>query len=246
MTPRRIGILIPSVNTVIEPEFYRIVPDGITVHAARLYLTEVDYEQWMKMFASLEGATRDLASARPDVIVFACTGASFANGPGWDAKVVDMMRKSAGDIPVVTTTTAITEALREFGARKLAIATPYPADADQRCRAFLEGSGFEVVHMQGLGIRDAARIGYLEPQSALEAGLRTLEAAPDAEALMILCANWRAAEIIDTLERRTGKPVVNSNQAALWAALRAIGHAAPVPGYGRLLRRLGAPAAAAV
>ena len=239
MKTRRIGLLIPSVNTAMEPEFYKMMPAGITAHSARLYLTQVDYEQWMKMFADLERVTRDLATARPDVIMFGCTGASFANGVGWDRKVVGMISKVAGDIPVITTTTAIVDALHHLGVTNVAIATPYPADADQRCRSFLEGSGLRVTRLQGLGIKDAAEIGYLSPQTAFDAGIQTMSSAGNAEALLILCANWRTIEVVAQLELALGKPVITSNQATLWAALRAIGHTTPIKGYGRLLEKLG-------
>ena len=246
MKGRRIGLLIPSVNTTMEPEFYAMAPENVTVHTARLFLTEVSYEHWLKMFAALEGATRDLATARPDVIVFGCTGASFANGVGWDKTVADRISGYAQGIPVVTTTTAIVRALEHFAVRDVAISTPYPAETDERCRAFIEGSGFRVRSMRGLGIKDGAEIGYLPPESAYEAGTNTIAGASDADALLLSCTNWRTIEVLDKLETALKKPVISSNQASLWAALSTIGDAAAIPGYGRLLQGLGTAATRAV
>jgi maleate cis-trans isomerase len=63
----------------------------------------------------------------------------------------------------------------------------------------------------------------------------------DADALLCSCTAWRSVEAAEEIERRTGKPVVTSNQASIWMTLRRLGHTAPIAGFGRLLRQL-APA----
>ena len=45
--------------------------------------------------------------------------------------------------------------------------------------------------------------------------------------------------IIDRLERDTGLPVLTSTQFSVWAALKTIGYAGKVEGYGRLLAERG-------
>ncbi len=77
-------------------------------------------------------------------------------------------------------------------------------------------------------------IGLLDPSSAFELGCAVDH--KDADAVMLACGNWRTLGIVDRLEATLGKPVVTTNQVTLWAALRLIGHTAPVPGWGRLLR----------
>ena len=66
---RRIGVLLPSSNMVIEPEFYRAIPPGITVHSMRLFLTEVKYNAWMTMNQEIEKASEYLSTAEVDVIL---------------------------------------------------------------------------------------------------------------------------------------------------------------------------------
>ena len=63
----------------------------------------------------------------------------------------------------------------------------------------------------------------------------------DADAIVLSCTNWQTMEVIERLEKETGKPVITTTQATVWAALRAVGYTAPVNGYGRLLREI-APA----
>ena len=58
----------------------------------------------------------------------------------------------------------------------------------------------------------------------------------DADAYFISCAQVRAAEVIETLERDLQRPVVTSNQAAAWHCLRESGIRDKVAGFGTLFR----------
>jgi maleate cis-trans isomerase len=106
-------------------------------------------------------------------------------------------------------------------------------------KSFLEASGVEVVDMKGLALVDNLVVGRLGPDSAYELALKVNRA--DADAIVLACTNWQTMDAIERIERATGKPVITTTQASIWAALRMIGHCEPVEGYGRLLREL-APA----
>jgi maleate cis-trans isomerase len=118
------------------------------------------------------------------------------------------------------------------------VATPYPDWNNQRLRAYLEAEGFDVLNVDGephaaasgnQGINDQS------PESVVAFASRVCRA--EADALLCSCTAWRAVEAVDALERRTGKPVVTSNQATIWMALGAIGVTEPVRGFGRLFER---------
>ena len=61
----------------------------------------------------------------------------------------------------------------------------------------------------------------------------------DADGYFLSCTNTTQIEAIEPIERRLGKPVVNSNQAVLWACMKRLRHklgpARPAAGLGRLV-----------
>jgi maleate cis-trans isomerase len=166
------------------------------------------------------------------VIVFACTTGSLVHGVGWDQALVGRIERASG-ISATTTTTAVLAALRAVGAASLAIATPYLDELNRIERVFFEESGFRVAGIVGLACAADAEIGRLGPVDA--ATLVEQVATPDADAIFISCTNFHCLPVIAALERRYAVPVVTSNQAGAWAALRHIGIDDAISGYGRLL-----------
>ena len=139
--------------------------------------------------------------------------------------------------PATTTTTTVLDALRAVGATSLAVATPYLEELNAIERQFLEASGFAVASISGLGCATDAEIGRLDPADAVSLVERV--DTPEADAVFISCTNFHCLPAIASLERQVGKPVVTSNLAGAWAALRQIGiadtdpwlrPAAPPPG----------------
>ncbi|MGQ0525507.1 MAG: maleate cis-trans isomerase family protein [Betaproteobacteria bacterium] len=130
-----------------------------------------------------------------------------------------------------TSATAIADALRALGARRIGVASPYAVWLNERVRQFLEADGFDVVAIQGLGTEAHATI-TLERVEALAAEVNR----PEAQAIFISCSNFRTLEIIETLEQRFGKPVVTSNASTMWKMLRVIGDRRAIPDAGRLFR----------
>src|SRR5438093_2076627 len=145
----------------------------------------------------------------------------------------------AAVVPAVAAAPAVVDALRHFGARRLSVATPYPDWNNQRLRAYLEASGFDVLNVDGepraaksgnQGINDQ------DPEDVVTFASRVCR--PEADALLCSCTAWRSVEAAAELERRTGKPVVTSNQASIWASFRALKLAPEIRGFGRLLESL--------
>lgn len=233
----RIGLIVPSSNTVCEPEFRRLCPQGVEPYATRI-LFEPSPAGLRGMREEVGRAARELGSEGIcGVLVFCCTVGSMIGGPAYDAELSSVMEKAAG-APALTITTAVRAALRVLGARRIAVATPYTEEINALERCLLEAMGCQVTAMKGVHEHVAPKeftnemIGRLEPGTALEVA-RAVDG-PAAEAIFISCTNFRTIEIIQDLERETGKPVITSNQAGAWAAIRhlGLGHA-PRP-FGRL------------
>ncbi len=230
---RRLGLLLPSSNTTQEPEFVRILPEGITLHVARLPLRTVEPSSTARVVEDIESESQKLADADVDAIVLAATAPSSRNGIGYDQELIGRIETASGR-KATTASTALIQALTVLGVQRLVLGAPWSQATNATTAGFIEASGFRVLGQDALGHVSNLEIGLLDEQTAYESGVAVDR--PDAEAVMLACGNWPTLGIVDPLEAAIGKPVLTTNQVRLWAVLRLAGHHAPVPGWGRLLR----------
>jgi maleate isomerase len=232
----RLGFVHPSRGWTPEHEWPRMLPRGVSYLVARMPLKATTPEELMKMGEyAIEGAML-LASANVDLICYGCTAETILQGIDYDKKLTDDLQKATG-IPAKTMAGGVVEALREFGARKLAVVTPYVEEINRREKVFLESIGFEVVYESGLGISDTVEIAKISPGTVYRLGREAVSKAPEADIVFFSCGNLRTIEILSAIEKDTGKPAISSNQALLWASLRAVGVNDPIYGFGSLLER---------
>jgi maleate isomerase len=227
---------VPSSNTTVEPEIYGALPAGVTLHVARLFLTQIAPDSIRDMVEDIETQSRNLASADVDVIALGATAPSFLKGLGYDREMIERIEAATGK-PATTTSTALVEAIGALGVTRVVLGSAYDDTVNALARGFLEASGIEVLDAQGLGLVDNLVIGRLDPSTARELA-RQIDR-PEADAVVLACTNWRTMDVIEPLERELGKPVISTTQVTLWAVLRMVG-ADGVDGFGRLLRPGGA------
>ncbi len=239
---RKIGVMLPSSNATMEFDLQRIVPSWVSVHSARMFLTNNEDGMLERMNEDMETCARHLGSAAVDVIAYACTAGSLLGGAGFDLALSRHISELSGGIPAVTTSTGVVEALRALGVRKVSVVTPYPDDLNRKVRAFLDNNGFDVLGIAGRGYTLNLDIGADELEAIVGFAKEHLSRAADG--LFLSCTNWRAMEVAERLETEIGKPVVTSNQATIWAAFRTIGLNEPRAGYARLFRDCLEPALA--
>jgi len=219
----RVGLIVPSSNTVAEVDFYRRLPTRATLHTARMYLDEVTPEDEAVMLDEhLPGAVRDLATAHPDVVVFACTSAGALRGNTAEEELVGRIASGTG-ARAISVAAAVRKAIATRGARRVAVVTPYVESVNQRIRASLEEDGVEVTAADGMGIVANGHIGAVEPEQIVEFACRKRHGRADL--LFISCTNFRALEARERIEQQLRVPVVTSNHAALDAVLEFLAHA---------------------
>ena len=230
---RRIGLLVPSSNTTMEAEFNRMATEDISVHAARMMLEDVTKEELVRMAEHAKRAAELLATAGVDVLVYGCTTGSLVGGVEWEERLVNGIEEETG-VQTVSTSRAVVDALKELGADKVAVATPYTEDLNSLERAFLESYEFKVVSMKGLSLVSNLEVGRTD-LAIVEELVRSTTDGEDT--IFVSCTNLPTISLIERLEGDLQKPIVTSNQASMWAAIRGSGIAG-MKGYGRLLRSL--------
>ena len=213
---QRVGLIVPSTNTVMEPDLYRNLPRRYTtLHTSRMLLegsVTIEAEELM-LDKYLPQCTRQIATLRPDVVVFGCTSAGALRGPAYEQQLAAELTETTGAV-TVTIMGAVVKELRRIKPESVAVLTPYSQEINDTIKDSLETSGFRVTHLAGMDIKGAFNIAAVSPQELLEY-VREQMAGVDAECLFVSCANLRAVDILDELRKAIRRPVVTSNQAVL-------------------------------
>jgi maleate isomerase len=218
----RIGLIVPSSNTVAEVDFYRRLPGGCTLHTARMFLEETTPEgEGVMLDEHLPRATSDLATCRPDVTVFGCTSAGALRGNQYEAQLIDRIGRQTG-ASTFSVAAAVRGAIRSAGFRRVGVITPYVDSLNEKIVSSLEDDGLEVVGIHGLGITENFAIAEVEPERIAEFATECFAGA-DIDLLFASCTNFRAFDAREEIHQALGLPVVTSNQAALAAVLDHLG-----------------------
>jgi maleate isomerase len=230
----RIGLIYMASSTVMEPEFYAMAPEGVTIHTARIPLPEASVRGLRNMMEGdrVEVAAGLLGQAPLHVVTFGGTSATFLEGIGYDEQVIARMEGATNGIPASATSTAALRALRKLGVKKVSFVGPYIDEVTERGRRFFEQNGYEVTGAHGMGVRGDPDINAIPLERTYEFAKRSAE--PEAEAVFISCTGLRTIGAIEPLEQDLGKPVVSAVQATFWDALRIAGVGDRVTGFGSL------------
>lgn len=216
-----IGLIVPVLGPAPEYEFNRHVPDGFAVLTQRIPLIEVTYTGLSAMEDDLMRAAKLLTTAKPDLLAFGCTSGSLIRGSGYDKTLIARMEAETG-IPSITTTTAVLQALHILRGKRVAVVTPYCDAVNKVEQQVLSEAGFPVCFLEGLG--------YTDPHNMPKTTYETLyplcnrACASSCDVLFISCTGLGIMDCIPQLEAEFHKPVVTSNQATLWYALRRLGY----------------------
>ncbi len=235
----RFGVMGPSTNTVVQPDFDDMRPVGVTNHYSRIWTPDADAvsNETFIAGATLIGentvdAVRSVMTAAPDSLVMGMSAVTFFGG----AAGADAFRKrieDASGIPAVVGSLALAAACRAYGVRRVAVLSPYFPAANDEVRRFLTESGFAVVRDTCLQCPKWTAIAQVPPER-LRPALRQLDG-DDVDAILQVGTNLSMVRLAAAAELWLGKPVVAINTATYWHALRTAGIPDKVAGFGRLL-----------
>ncbi|MDJ0419882.1 maleate cis-trans isomerase family protein [Rhodococcus opacus] len=218
---KRLGLLVPSSNTIMEQDLQRGLSDIASVHAARMYLVEATESGESAMLDEyLDRAVEDLASLKPHVVVFGCTSAGALRGPAYDRQLCERIQAQTGATTISTIESA-SNVLAESGHQRVAVLTPYVDELNVKVRASIEAAGVDVMEIEGLGISDNYGLAEPTPSDIANRAVALIRRTKPSM-LFVSCTNFRSLEAAEHIEMVTGVPVMTSNLAVIRAVKKAV------------------------
>lgn len=235
----KVGIIIPSTNTVVEADFNELRIPGVTFHAGRMYIKHaaLDSDQafeglLQQVDGSFNTALRDVMTCEPDHITMAMSAPTFWGGKAGNEKFLAM----AGQLtPLAITTGADScrRALQALGARRIAVLTPYQPIMRAEIVRYFEDVGFKVMNYHDLKCTSATAIARVEPNELRDVVTKLNRS--DIDAIVQAGTNLSMVRLAADLEKEIGKPVLAINAALVWNTYRKLGFLDRIAGAGRLL-----------
>lgn len=230
----RIGYTSPPFLTETFPyEFYKLVPDGVTLVLTTLAIRQLNNREVDESVRITLDAAREMGRAGVDLVIFGGVPLNLSLGYDGLESTMRAMEQEIG-VPVTSSVTAQIDALRTVGARNLLVIHPFDDPAGQHSD-YVRHYGFQVTGDVSAGkkVAELARVTADEVKNL--AGQHFREH-PEADTIYLSAPHWGIIDIIDPLEQQYGVNVITAIQAIVWHALRRCGIGDVITGYGRLLR----------
>lgn len=234
----KVGVVVPSTNTTVQPETDDLRLPGVTYHLGRIPITDrkISTDNFLDhvaaMRAGIETASDQVMTAGVEALIVGVALECFWGGLAGSAELRERLEARCG-VPIVLGSEAIRAGLDAFGARRIAVLTPHMPKGDEEVRDWLDQAGFTVVRLTGLRCESPRAIAQVS-KAQIRAELQGLDG-DDIEALVQVGTNLAGASVCAEAEQWLGKPALSINTVSTWSALRGAGIADQVGGRGRIL-----------
>ena len=236
---QKFGVLGPSTNTIVQPDFDDLRPVGVTNHYSRIAIPNNpvnDNESFLKLVDNINKATLDaidvLRTCEMDYMIMGMSAATFWNGREGAAQYIKMMEDRA-QVKVSCGSFGTEAALNLYKAKRIAFLSPYFEVANKEVRRFYSDCGFTVVRDICLERPSPVQIAHTTDEMCRQT-LRKLDS-DDVDAIVQVGTNLSMIRLAAAAELFLGKPVIAINTATYWHALRAQGINDKVAGFGNLM-----------
>jgi maleate isomerase len=235
---KRLGMLTPSSNTVLEPVTYVMLgsSSGISAHFQRFRVTEIalDANALHQFDPSLMLLAVDLlADAKVDAMAWNGTSASWL-GIERDKSLCEAIVARTGK-PATTSTLACIDAVRAHGAKRVGLVTPYTDDVQARIGKVWAEAGIPCHAERHLGLRDNFSFGQVAPSEI--ADMIRAVVRDGCDAVVVLCTNMEGAAVAVALERELNVLILDSVAVTLWRTMALAGvDPRSLSGWGRVFQ----------
>jgi len=228
-----IGIVVLASDHTLEYEFQSVLPrPGVALYVSRIEMSAtISPDTLRDMTGRITGNVANiLPGQKLDTVAFCCTSASMAIG---EDAVFDLIHADRPDAACTTPITAAFAAFKALDVKRIGLLTPYREDVNILLRDYIEARDLDVVRFDAFNEEDDNVVGRISDESVYQAALE-VGRDKDVDAVFVSCTNLRFVNRIAALEAELGKPVVSSNQALSWHALRLAGIEDKTPEFGKL------------
>lgn len=163
------------------------------------------------------------------------TSLSFYRGAAFNREIAKTIAQATG-LPATTMSNAVVRALRASGATRLALATAYIDEVNDKLVTFLRDEGFTVTAVRGLSVTDVVGVGEVAPRTLFDLAEQAFADDASAQGVLISCGGLKTLAVIEPLERALNVPVVSNSPAGFWDAVQLVGIDPAAEGFGRLFR----------
>ena len=233
-----LGLIFPPLGRGVPEEGVAMYGDKLKFVVTGLGVERMTPDGFEAVLPKIPAAAEKLAAAGAEAIELTGTSLTFYKGEAFNQKLRETVTKASG-LKATTMSNGVIDGLKAVGAKRVAVATAYNDEVNERLHAFLIEHGLEPLVVKGLGIEAMTDVDKVTQNDLIEFGARVRATAPDADSLLVSCGGFRTLEIIAPLEAKTGVPVISSMPHGLWAGARLVGMSGAAPGYGKLLSRGG-------
>lgn len=239
----KFGVIAPSTNTSVEPEFAWMQPEGVTNHFSRIETPDMavtDDESFGELVRIISENTMDaidsVMTCSPGYVVMGMSAETFWDGSGRADRLQKAFEDRAGT-GVTMGSQACDAALRAYSEEKpiktIACLTPYMPLGDSMVKKYFSEIGYDVLDVIGLKSASPMLIAHESEDKMRNAIMQLNELNPDA---IVQCGtNLACVRVAAEAEKWLNKPVIAINAATYWHALRANKINDKMSGYGRLL-----------
>jgi arylmalonate decarboxylase len=231
-----LGLIFPPLNRGVPEEGVAMYGDRLKFVVTGLGVERMTPDGFEAVLPKIPAAAENLAAAGAEAIELTGTSLTFYKGEAFNQKLRETVTKASG-LKATTMSNGVIDGLKAVGAKRVAVATAYNDDVNERLHAFLIEHSLEPLIVKGLGIEAMTDVDKVTQNDLIEFGARVRAMAPEADSLLVSCGGFRTLEIIAPLEAKTGVPVISSMPHGLWAGARLVGMSGAAPGYGKLLSR---------
>jgi arylmalonate decarboxylase len=230
----------PTIGLVVPPGHGRVPQDGPMLYGSRvrflargLGIGGVSPEGFAPVVNTIVDRARELRDAGAEVISMMGTSISFYRGPEFTESLRRAMEEATG-VPCTTMSHAIVRALQQLGIQRVAVATSYIDELNEKLVAYLTHSGFTVTAIEGMSITGVEEVGQVSTRALVDLAHKVHAQDTSAQGVFISCGGLLTLDAIKQLERELGLPVTASSPAGFWDVVRLSGADASSPGFGRL------------
>ena len=216
----RLGFIIPSSNRMVEPQIQFYCPNDVVPHFNRIGMTNRHRAPLDELVPRILLAAELLGDSKCDVTVLQCTGTSMSGGVEKEREVISAIEDLTGK-PAASAASSLLAAFRALDAKSLVFVSETPQVGHDKKLKFLKEAGLAIVSDRAMGLGGSDIYCSTPPEFWFKNVLAMRN--DKADAYFISCANIRSIDVIDALEDELDRPVITSNQAALWSALRLAG-----------------------